>query len=600
VVRAILKLIDQPDSDLDALLTEIKGPDFPTAGVIYADQGLRDAYATGRGKVTIRAVATIHDRKQGFSIIISQLPYQVNKSELIERIADLVKLKKIDGITDIRDESDRTEGIRIVIELKAASYPKKVLNRLFELTSLQTTFHFNMLALIDGIQPKTLNLIEILQEFIKHRQIVVRRRTAYLLKKAEERAHILEGIKIALDNIDEVIKVIRGAATRAIAHSELCKKFKLSDIQATAILETRLQTLVALERDKIEAELQEKYAAIAEYKAILASPQRIDEIVKTELEEILAQYGDERRTEVIGNSVNQFKAEDLIPNEQVFVTLTQDNYIKRVPVETYKSQVRGGKGIIGMDTKDEDVVQHLMTVWTHDDIMFFTDKGRLFVAKAYDLPAASRTSKGSAIVNILPLSSDEKVTAMLPLRTADKKEFKYIVMATMMVSRDGQAIQFPEVDLRPLGRSATGVRGIKLRLNDELMSMDVVSHATDAKREPDLLVILQNGIGKRTPISNFRDQSRGGVGVRASKVSEKTGKLVEAFVTQGDAGDVLIVSNQGQTIRLPLKTVKRLGRDTQGVSLMRLKPGDKVASLSLVSESTGEDTVVEPTISAST
>lgn len=643
VVRAILKLIDQPDSDLDALLTEIKGPDFPTAGVIYADQGLRDAYATGRGKVTIRAVATIHERKQGFSIIISQLPYQVNKSELIERIADLVKLKKVDGITDIRDESDRTEGIRIVIELKAASYPKKVLNRLFELTSLQTTFHFNMLALVDGIQPKTLNLIEILQEFIKHRQIVVRRRTAYLLKKAEERAHILEGIKIALDNIDEVIKVIRGAATRAIAHSELRKKFKLSDIQATAILETRLQTLVALERDKIESELQEKYAAIADYKAILASPQRIDEIVKTELEEILEQYGDERRTEVIGNSVNQFKAEDLIPNEQVFVTLTQDNYIKRVPVETYKSQVRGGKGIIGMDTKEEDVVQHLMTVWTHDDIMFFTDKGRLFVAKAYDLPAASRTSKGSAIVNILPLSSDEKVTAMLPLRSSDKKEFKYIVMATsrgtikkteiaayanvrrngiiaiklvpgdalrfirlsrgkdsvMMVSRDGQAIQFPEVDLRPLGRSATGVRGIKLRLNDELMSMDVVSHAADAKREPDLLVILQNGIGKRTPISNFRDQSRGGVGVRASKVSEKTGKLVEAFVTQGDSGDVLIVSNQGQTIRLPLKSVKRLGRDTQGVSLMRLKPGDKVASLSLVTESTGEETVAEPASSPS-
>jgi DNA gyrase subunit A len=639
VCDATTALIENPEIDIDDLMEHVKGPDFPTAGTIYAGDDVKTAYATGRGKVTVRAVAEVIERKNSHSIIISEIPYQVNKSDLIEKIADLVKLKKLDGISDIRDESDRKDGVRIVIDLMDNAYPKKILNRLYEMTALQTVIHFNMLALVDGIQPRILTLKEILQEFVKHRQVIVTRRTEHDLKKAKERAHILEGLKIALDNIDEVIKVIRASETRIIAHAALMKKFKLSDLQATAILEMRLQTLVGLERDKIEEELKEKYALIAELEAILADPARILAIIKDELTYIKEKYGDARRTKVINSSLKAFKAEDLIPNEQVIVTLTRGNYIKRVPVETYRSQGRGGKGVIGMETKEEDVVEHLISTWTLHDIMFFTNKGRLFVAKVFDLPTGSRTSKGTAIVNILQMSPDERVTTMLTFDPKEKIAAKYFIMGTkrgvikkteiaayanvrktgiiaiklngddqlkwvktstgkdgvMMISRDGQAIQFSELDARPMGRSAAGVRGMKLRSDDEVISMDVIPAeevVSGEKRkrviEPDLTLVLQNGLGKRTPIDSFRDQARGGVGIKAAKVTDRTGKVVEAVVSYGDLGDLIIVSTSGQVIRMPLKSVKRLGRDTQGVTLMRLTGADHVASVSLIQKGSAD------------
>lgn len=637
ICQAIVAIIDKPEATVDDLMEYVKGPDFPTAAVVYAGDDLKTAYATGRGKVTVRAVAEIVERKNRHDIIISQLPYQVNKSDLIEKIADLVKLKKIDGITDIRDESDRKDAVRVVIELKANAYPKKILNRLYEMTTMQTVFHFNMLALVDGLQPRILTLKEILEEFIKHRQIIVTKRTEFDLRKAQERAHILEGLVIALDNIDEVIKLIRGSATRILAHAGLMKKFSLSDLQATAILEMRLQTLVGLERDKINEELAEKYAQIKDYEDILAKPERVMSIIKDELEYIIEKYGDDRRTKVIASSLKAFRAEDLIPNEQVIVTLTRGNYVKRVPVESYRSQGRGGKGVIGMETKEEDVVDHLVTTWTLHDVMLFTNKGRIFSAKVYDIPAASRTSKGTAIVNVLQLSPDEKVTAFLTFDPKKNSQAKYFIMATkrgvvkktaidayknvrkggmiaiklnpddqlnwvktstgqdsvMMISHDGQAIQFTEADIRPMGRSAAGVRGMRLRSGDEVISMTVISHepapaskGNKRQPEPDLLVVLENGLGKRTSVSAFRDQSRGGVGIKAAKVTKKTGSIVGALVSYGEIGDVIIVSHQGQIIRLPLKSVKRLGRDTQGVTLIRLPSNDRVSSVSLVQ---GED-----------
>ncbi len=639
ICDATVALIDNPESDIDVLMQHVKGPDFPTAGTIYGGDDIKTAYATGRGRVVVRAVAEIIERKNAHTILVSELPYQVNKSDLIEKMADLVKLKKIEGISDIRDESDRNDGVRIVIELKSNAYPKKILNRLFEMTSMQTVFHFNMLALVDGIQPRILTLKEILEEYIKHRQDIVTKRTEYDLRRAKERAHILEGLKIALDNIDEVIKIIRGSATRPAAHAALMKKFGLSDIQSTAILEMRLQTLVGLERDKIEDELKEKYALIKELETILADPLRILAIIKDELLELKAKYGDARRTKVIASNLKAFNAEDLIPNEQVIVTLTRGNYIKRVPVETYRSQGRGGKGVIGMETKEEDTVVHLLSTQTHNDLYLFTDKGRVFVTKVYELPSGSRTSKGTAIVNVLQLMPNERVTAMMDFNPKEKLEAKYFVMGTkrgvvkkteitayasvrktgiicikltgedqlswvkisdgkdsvMMVSKEGQAILFSEADIRPMGRSAAGVRGMKLRLNDEVMTMDVISSEVrtsgDTRKrvlEPDLLVVLENGLGKRTAISNFHRQSRGGVGIRAAKVTDKTGKVVKAVVSYGEFGDIILVSMQGQIIRLPLKSVKRLGRDTQGVTLMRLAKKDTVGSVSLLEQSTDQ------------
>ncbi|EKD56126.1 MAG: hypothetical protein ACD_58C00295G0003, partial [uncultured bacterium] len=618
----IRHLIDNPEAEVDELMQFIKAPDFPTGANIYNLDDIKQAYATGKGKVLMRAVANIEEKKSGngFRIIVSEIPYQVNKSDLISKIAELVKLKKIEGISDLRDESDRKEGVRIVIELKSNAYPKKVLNLLYELTSMQSTFHINMLALVDGIQPRILTLKNVLEEFIKHRQVVVRRRTEFELARAKDRAHILEGLKIALDHIDEIIALIKKSETKEIAHKNLMKGFKLSDKQAAAILEMRLSALAGLEHQKIEDELKEKLELIKRLEAILASKDEILRIIKEELQETRDKYADERRTKIVAENIGSFRAEDLIPNEQVVITLTKTNYIKRVPIATYRSQNRGGVGVTGMATKEEDVVEHLLVAKTHDNIMFFTDKGRLFAAKVYDLPAASRQAKGQNIVNVLQISPDEKVTTIITQSKDQKLKAKYFFMGTkfgvvkktlieayenvrktgliaiklndgdelnwvtmttgdnsiIMVTRNGQSIYFGEKDVRPMGRSAAGVRGIKLRPGDEVITMDVIP-----QENLDVFTVLGRGFGKRTMIKNFTKQRRGGIGIRASKTSEKVGKVVEALVVDGNDGEVVIVSTHGQMIRMALKSVKRLGRDTQGVTLMRLKPGDKVASMTV-------------------
>ena len=622
IVDGTIALINNPELTVEDLMGFIPGPDFPTGGEIYNVEDIKIAYATGKGRVLMRAVANIEEKKSGgFRIIVSEIPYQVNKAELITKIADLVKLKKIDGISDLRDESDRKDGVRIVIELRNSAYPKKVLNRLYELTAMQGVFHVNMLALVDGIQPKILTLKNVLEEFIKHRRVVVRRRTLFELNKAKDRAHILEGLKIALDHIDEVITTIRESETKDIAHKNLIAKFALSDKQSTAILEMKLSALAGLERKKVEDELDEKKKLIARLEKILADEKEILDIIKKELLELKEKYHDERRTKIYKQNIGEFRAEDLIPNEQVIVSLTKTNYIKRVPVSTYRAQIRGGKGVAGMATKEEDTVEHLLVTWTLNDIMFFTDKGRVFVCKVYDLPSSSRQAKGQAIVNILQLSPDEKVTAIITMDPKKKDGGKYFIMGTkkgvikktlidaysnvrktgliaiklnsgdelkwvlvssgddkvMMITKNGQSIRFLESDVRPMGRSAAGVRGIKLRQGDEVISTNIASNETAT-----VFTILENGFGKRTNISNFTPQKRGGIGIRASKVSNKTGRVVEAMVVETDEGDVVIISKNGQVLRTTLKSVKKLGRDTQGVTLMRLKASDKVSSMTLL------------------
>lgn len=622
IIDGTIHIIDNPEATVDDLMGFIPGPDFPTGAQIFNAEEIKTAYATGKGRVLMRAIADIDEKKTGgFRIIISAIPYQVNKADLISKIADLVKLKKIEGITDLRDESDRKDGVRIVIELKHNAYPKKVLNLLYDLTPMQSVFHVNMLALIDGIQPRILTLKNVLEEFIKHRQKVIRRRTEFELNRAKDRAHILEGLKIALDHIDEVISTIRKSETKEIAHKNLMSKFELSNEQSTAILEMRLSALAGLERQKVEDELKEKLKLIKKLEAILGSESEILRIIKEELLEIKEKYADKRRTKINKQQLGQFSAEDLIPNEQVIVSLTKGNYIKRLPISTYHAQNRGGKGVAGMATKEEDTVEHFLVSWTHDDVMFFTDKGRVFNCKVYDLPSASRQAKGQAIVNILQLSPEEKVTAIITLDPKKKDGLKYLFMGTkkgvvkktlidayknvrksgliaiklrsddelkwvmttsgddriICVTRNGQSIYFNESNVRPMGRSAAGVRGIRLKGDDEVKAMAV---ATDENSQ--VFTILANGFGKRTKIANFNLQKRGGIGIRASKVSEKTGKVVEVLIVNEEDGDVVIISKNGQVIRTSLKSVKKLGRDTQGVTLMRLNKGDRVSSMTLL------------------
>lgn len=632
----LIHLIENPEAAVDDLMQYVKGPDFPTGANIYNIEDIKTAYATGKGRVMMRATADIEEVKNGYRIIISELPYQVNKADLIAKIADLVKDKKIEGISDIRDESDRKDGVRVVIELKSNAYPKKVLNRLFELTSMQTAFHVNMLALIDGIQPRILTLKNILEEFIKHRQSVVERRTRFDLNKAKERAHILEGLLTALDHIDEVINTIRRSETRETAHKNLRAKFKLTDPQASAILDMRLSALAGLERKRVKDEYDEKLKLIAELEAILADPAKILRIIKDEIIALKDKYADKRRTKIFKNPVGEFSALDLIPNEQEIVTLTKGNYVKRLPVATYRSQIRGGKGVVGMSMKEEDIVEHLLTVNTHDDIFFFTGKGRIFQTKVYELPSASRQSKGQALVNVIQIAPDEKVTAVITMTQEVRTKAQYFLLATVQgvvkktaieayknvrktgiiainlnkddelrwvcttdgddrviqVTSNGQAIMYHENDIRPMGRSAAGVRGIKLRQGDRVMATDIVAKIPPpepGKRkkitEPDLLVVLENGFGKRTSLEYFRAQQRGGMGMKAANVTSRTGQVIGSQITTSDNGDVIIVSCQGQIIRVPLKTVKRLGRDTQGVTLIKLNNADRVASVTVVNTS---------------
>lgn len=629
IVDATIHQIDNPDAVLDDLLHFIKGPDFPTGGVVYGKDSIRTAYATGRGGVVVRGVAEIAETKKGrHQIIITEIPYALNKESLVVKIADLVKEKKIIGISDIRDESSRGV-VRIVIDLKKDAYPKKILNQLYKLTPLQTAFHYNMMALVDGIQPRVLGLQDILQEHIKHRRIVVRRRTEFELRKAKERAHILEGLKIALDHIDEVIATIRSSQTTDEAQVNLIKKFGLSEIQAKAILAMQLRTLTGLERDKIEKELAELLQLISELEAILADEQKILAIIKDELGQLKKQYGDERRTRVVPQELDRISEEDLVPDEQVVVTLTNANYIKRSPIVEYKRQGRGGKGRRGMTTREEDVIEHLVNASTHDFLLFFTNKGRVFRLKTYEVPMASLSAKGVAIVNLLQLQPEETVSAvinvskqvdgksgnlfmctirgvvkktpfeqyqnvrsngLIAINLDDGDELKWIRMTNgdnevVISTSQGQAIRFHEKDVRPMGRVSRGVRGIRLRPSDRAIGMDIVAEGSS------IFVISQYGYGKRTRVAQFTSHARGGVGIRSAVVNTKTGSLVGVKNLNGDESqEVIIVSSQGQTIRLGLKDIPELGRATQGVRIMRLNGNDEVVSLALV-DAQGEDEV---------
>lgn len=621
LVDATVELIDNPEATVDDLLKHVKGPDFPTGAIVYGGAPMWQAYQTGRGSVTIRAVANIEETKRGrHRIVVTEMPYAVNKATLIEKIAELVKEKKITSISDLRDESARG-NVRVVIELKKDAYPKKVLNQLYKLTALQTNFHYNMLALVDGKQPRILGLRDILSEFIKHRRSVVRRRTEFELKKAEARAHILEGYKIALDHIDEVIKTIRASKTQEEAEKSLIAKFGLSEIQAKAILAMQLRRLTGLEREAIENELRELLALIEKLKGILADEQEILNIIKNELIEMKEKYGDQRRSKMINHELGKFSDEELIPEEDSVVLLTSENYIKRTLASDYRKQNRGGKGKRGMTTKETDVIEHMIPAGTHDWLLFFTNRGRVFRLKAYEVPAASLQAKGVAAVNLLQLQPEEKITAIIKFEK-DAKDDGYLFMATvkgtikktpvkdyanirtngliaiklddgdelrwikrssgnddiLISTSAGQAIRFNEKDARSMGRAARGVRGVRLRPNDSVVGMDI------ANDDRTLLVISENGYGKATKISNFPSHKRGGVGIKAAVVTAKTGPIISVKTIHQDDVEALLVSTQGQTIRVSLKDIPVLGRTTQGVRIMKTSNDDSVASVGLMSE----------------
>jgi len=634
VMDALIALAKNADLEVEDLMEFIKGPDFPTGATIYDTEAIKQMYTTGRGGITVRARAAIEESKTGKArIIVTEIPYQLNKASLVEKIAMLVRDKKIQGISDLRDESNR-DGMRIVIELKKDSFPNKVLNQLYKMTPMQSRFNMNLIALVDGIQPRLLNLKQVLLYFIDHRKEVITRRTQYELKIAKARAHILEGLKIALDNIDEVIATIRGSETKELAHKALMERFKLSDLQASAILEMRLQTLAGLERSKIEDELKEKLLLIDELESILADPAKVTKIMQDEFVEVREKYKDERRTEVVPYALGKFSVKDTIPNEEMVVTLTKENYIKRVQPKEFRRQERGGQGKIGMTTKEEDEIALLRYAHNHDRLLLFTNTGRVFQVPVHELPKASRQAKGTPLVNLVQLSRDEIVTAMLvvkneqfggdslimttrlgtikktpvkafenvrksgliaiKLRDGDSLNWVRQVNAgerVMIVTREGKCIQFEETDVRPMGRSSMGVRGIKLRTGDQVVEMDIV-------RDPkaDLLVIMENGLGKRTPVEEYRFQTRGGSGVKTANLNAKTGKLVGAKVLESDAqGDILIVSKNGVMIRTNLKSVPSRGRATQGVYIMRVKSNDLVASMSIIDTDSEnfEETTVE-------
>ena len=626
VVDATIELIDNPEATLDDLLKYVKGPDFPTGAVVYGGAPMRQAYQTGRGSVTIRAVAEIVETKRGrHQIIITEVPYGVNKANLIEKIADLVKEKKITSIADIRDESARGD-VRVVIDLKKDAYPKKILNQLYKMTPLQSNFHYNMLALVDSIQPRVLGLQEILQEFIKHRRIVVRRRTEFELKKAKARAHILEGLKIALDHIDEVIKTIRASKTTEIAEASLISKFGLSEIQAKAILAMQLRRLTGLEREAIENELKALLELIAKLEAILADENEILRIIKEELIEMKDKFGDDRRSKIINHELGKFSDEELIPEEESVILLTTENYIKRTLLTDYRRQNRGGKGKRGMTTKDKDVIDQLVSASTHDWLLFFTNRGRVFRLKAYEVPAAGLQAKGVAAVNLLQLQPEEKITSIIKLeQNSSDKDFLFMATVKGTVKKTalkdfanirtnglnainlddgdelrwiqktdglsdicvstsaGQAVRFNEKDVRAMGRAARGVRGVRLRPDDNVVGMDV---ATEADQK--LLVISAKGYGKSTKVANFEVKHRGGIGVKAAVVTGKTGPIVSVQTLPKNVCDALMISNEGQTIRVAVKDIPTLGRTTQGVRIMKLAEGDSVASVGLMEDAKEE------------
>lgn len=634
VVSATKHLMDNPEAETSDLLKFVKGPDFPTGGVVYGGAILKQAYETGRGSVVVRGVAEIVEQpKGGTQIIISEIPYGLNKATFIEKIAELVTNKKITSISDIRDQTARGE-VKIVIYLKKDAYPNKVLNQLYKMTPLQTSFSFNVVALVDGVQPKVLGLKEILSEFIKHRQVVIRRRTEFELKAAKARAHILEGLKIAIDNIDEVIKIIRGSESTEAAQENLITRFKLSEIQAKAILDMPLRRLAALERQKIEEELKALLALIAELEGILADPKKIDAIIHDELDESVEKFGDERRTRVINSEVGKLGDEELIPDEQVVITMTQANYVKRTLATDYRKQNRGGKGKRGVTTREEDIVEHVAALSTHDYVLFFTNKGRVFRLRGYEIPSAGLGAKGTAIVNLLQLSPEETVTTMIGISKKEENGFLFMCTARGTVKKTpysayqnvrstglitiklddgdelkwvrlssgsdeilistamGQAMRFDEANVRPMGRNSRGVRGIRLRKDDNVISMDLVLPKSE------IVVVSEYGYGKRTSIDQFTPHARGGVGIRAAAVTTKTGKLVSVqTLIEGDE-ELLLITAGGQTIRVAAKEISKLGRATQGVRIMRLSDDDKVVSVALVVSEAKDDAAEEQSADA--
>ncbi|OGY65751.1 MAG: DNA gyrase subunit A, partial [Candidatus Harrisonbacteria bacterium RIFCSPLOWO2_01_FULL_44_18] len=637
VIDATVYLIDNPKASSADLVNFVQGPDFPTGGIIYDKKAIAEAYVSGRGAVTVRGLAEIGEKNL---IEITEIPYQVNKSELIVKMAELVGDKKLEGVRDIRDESDR-EGLRIAIELKNDAVPQKILNRLYESTDLQKDFHFNMVALADiadpsdrsgqkrGLQPQVFSLRDILLAHIDHRKNVVRRRAEFDLKKAEERAHILAGLAKALSVIDKIIATIKKSASREDAHKNLIKNFKLSDLQATAILEMKLQTLAALEQKKIEDELKEKKKIIAELQLLLKSPQKISKVVKDELTELKNKFGDKRRTKVVAAGLKEFKEEDLIPQEEVVISLSQGGYIKRLPPATFRGQHRGGKGLIGSEVGEEDFLSHFIAANTHDNILFFTDRGRVFQTKVYEIPAATRTSKGKPIHNFLEIPLEEKISAIVAYgdarnirdnpRLNQRESASYLMMVTqngmikktslkdfekvrrtgiiaislkksdflkevlisrtgdqvMLTSAQGQAIRFKESQIRAMGRTAAGVRGIRLKKNDSVASMDVIESSKISDKNLKLLVVMGNGFGKQTPLSQYKVQGRGGSGIKTAKITSKTGQLISAHLID-EQEELIALSAKGQVIKTGLASVRVASRATQGVKIMTLNPGDKL------------------------
>lgn len=623
VVDAIVYLIDNPKATTEDLLEHVKGPDFPLGGIAFNKKDIAQAYANGRGGVVVRGEAEIEESKKGFQIVVSSIPFRVNKSDLIMKIADLARDKKIEGIRDIRDES--TTDIRVIIELKGTAHPQTVLNNIYKYTQLEDTFHYNMVALVDGV-PQTLSLKEMLEQFVLHRKDVVKRRTQFELNKAEEREHILLGLKKALDHIDEIIKIIRAAKDVPTAHAGLMKKFKFSDRQATAILEMRLQKLAGLERQKIEDELAEIQKLIAELKAILGSEKKMQTVIKKELAELSEKHGDERRTKIVKGGVKNISVEDLVPEEDSVLVLTKGGYVKRTNPNEYKKQKRGGVGVIDLSTKEEDVVKTFIKASTHSDLLFFTDAGKAYQVKMYDIPEGRRATKGKSIANFLALAGDEHVTNVVEAPKGAELEARSLLFVTrdgtvkkvvaksfadvrrsgiiaislkgedklvaahflgegddiMIVTRKGQAIRFMESDAREMGRTAAGVRGIKLGKNDHVVSAHVIP--AGAEKDAELLVVSETGYGKHTKVSEYKQQKRAGSGIKTASITAKTGDIVGGRMLLGNLAqyELVAVSKKGQVIRTGVSEIPSQGRSTQGVRIMKLRAGDAVASIVLL------------------
>ena len=623
VSDALIHLIDHPKATIEDVFQFIKGPDFPTAGAIYSKKDIIFAYSQGKGPIVVRGKADIVEKEKNgrTQIIITEIPFQTQKSSLIEQFVKLIQDKKIQGIKDIRDESDK-EGMRIVIELQRDAYPKKVLNRLYKFTDLQKTFHLNMLALVDGIQPRVLSLLDILNYFIAHRKEVVVRRTKYDLERTKERAHILEGLHKCLSKIDAVIKTIKTSKDKEDAKKNLMKKFKLTEIQANAILETKLSALAKLERKKIEDELKEMKERIKEYMAILKSPYKIKEVVKKELKEIKEKFGDERKTKVFVQKVGEIAEEDLIPQEETIITLTQGGYIKRINPATYKIQKRGGKGILGMKTLQDDVVEHFLSAQTHDSLLFFTDSGKVFRTLVYEIPEGTRVARGRGLLNFIEISPEEKVLSLMAIGKENIAQgVKDIVMITqngiikktgldefknvrrsgliaiklrkedllkkvakssgqndiIIATKKGQSIRFKEQGIREMGRTASGVKGISLKKGDKVVGMDIIENPNSF-----LLVVMENGYGKRTDLKEYKLQGRGGSGIKTANITSKTGELVFSKVVTDQEEDLIVISQRGQVIRAKISSIAKISRATQGVKIMKLGEGDRVASATCI------------------